>query len=83
MNGGISLIIPYPYLDFFQLAHIYTKKRREFGKHPKFTAVPAEILESIPSTEAFNANYVMRNPSVACFDTAPQMYADVLFFVRG
>jgi dynein intermediate chain 2 len=55
------------------LAHIYVKKRREFGKHPKFSEVHAEILESITSTDAFQANYIMRNPSIACFDTAPHM----------
>jgi len=56
------------------LAHIYNKKRREFGKHPKFVAVQAEILEYIPSTDSYSSNYVIRNPSIACFDTAPHMY---------
>jgi dynein intermediate chain 2 len=56
------------------LAHIYTKKRRDFGKHCKFSAVQAEILEAIPPTEAYQTNYILRNPSIACFDTAPHMY---------
>jgi len=56
-----------------ELAHIYTKLRKDFGRHCKFRAVPAEILEAIPSTDAYTSNYIMRNPSIACFDTAPQM----------
>lgn len=56
-----------------ELAHIYTKKRREFGKHCKFTAAPAEFLEVIPCSDAYQDNYIMRNPSIACFDTAPHM----------
>jgi dynein intermediate chain 2 len=57
-----------------ELAHIYTKIRKDFGKHCKFSAVQAEILEAIPSTPSYeSANYVMRNPSVSCFDTAPHM----------
>ena len=57
-----------------ELAHIYTKLRKDFGKHCKFSAVPAELLEAIPSNPSYEAaNYVMRNPSVSCFDTAPHM----------
>jgi dynein intermediate chain 2 len=55
------------------LAHQYVKKRREFGKHCKFSAVPAEILEAIPVTDTYQGNYIIRNPSVATFDTAPHM----------
>lgn len=55
------------------------KKRREFGKHCKFSAVPADILESIPATEAHQSNYIMKNPSIACFDTAPHMYTFQIF----
>jgi len=56
-----------------ELVYIYTKLRKEFGKHPYFTAVPAETLESIPVNEAAKESYVMRNPSVSSFDTAPHM----------
>jgi dynein intermediate chain 2 len=56
-----------------EVAYIYTKKRREFGKHPKFSAVPAEVLESIQSTDNLQQYYIMRNPSIANFDTAPHM----------
>jgi hypothetical protein len=56
-----------------ELVYIYTKLRKEFGKHPYFTVVPAETLESIPVNEAAKESYVMRNPSVSCFDTAPHM----------
>mmetsp|Transcript_9082 Transcript_9082/g.8962 ORF Transcript_9082/g.8962 Transcript_9082/m.8962 type:complete len:603 (-) Transcript_9082:172-1980(-) len=56
-----------------ELAHLYTKLRKDFGKHCQFSAVPAEILEVIPVSEAYKGNYVLRNPSIACFDTAPHM----------
>lgn len=52
---------------------MYTKKRRDFGKHCKFTAVPAFVLESIPTIDAGKHQYVIKNPQVSCFDTAPQM----------
>ena len=65
-------IYVYAYV-LLQLAHLYTKKRKEFGKHCKFSAVPAELLEVIPVTDAYQAHYVLRNPSIACFDTAPHM----------
>ena len=56
-----------------ELAHIYVKLRKDFGKHCKFTAVPAEVLEEIPVTKEYAANYIMKNPSVSNFDTAPSM----------
>jgi dynein intermediate chain 2, axonemal len=57
-----------------EVAHLYTKQRKEFGKHCNFTAVPAAVLETIPVTDTYQDNYVLRNPSVTCFDTAPHMY---------
>lgn len=56
-----------------EVAYLYTKTRREFGKHCQFVAVPATLLHAIPPTEVFNEQYKMRNPSVSCFDTAPHM----------
>jgi dynein intermediate chain 2 len=56
-----------------ELVHIYTKVRKDFGKHPYFSATPAEELVSIPTADSYKENYVMRNPSVTCFDTAPHM----------
>jgi len=56
-----------------ELAHIYTKLRKDFGKHCKFTAVPATISEAIPSTDVYKSNYISRNPSISNFDTAPHM----------
>jgi dynein intermediate chain 2 len=57
-----------------ELAHLYTKQRRDFGKHCKFTGVAAKVLEFNASNKAFfESQYVMRNPSVSCFDTAPHM----------
>jgi len=57
----------------FQVAHLYTKQRKEFGKHCNFTAAPASVLEAIPVVESYQENYIMRNPSVTCFDTSPHM----------
>jgi len=56
-----------------ELVHIYVKLRKEFGKHPHFSAVTADVLEAIPQAEQYKDNYVMRNPSITCFDTAPTM----------
>ena len=56
-----------------ELVHIYTKLRKDFGKHPAFTAIPAEALECIPVTEQYKENYILRNPSVTNMDTAPTM----------
>ena len=56
-----------------ELAHIYTKKRRDFGKHCKFSTVPAFSLLEISSNESTKNQYVLKNPVVSCFDTAPQM----------
>lgn len=56
-----------------EVAHLYTKIRKHYGKHCKFSAVPASVLLTVPSSEAFKDMYHMRNPSVSCFDTAPHM----------
>ena len=60
-----------------ELAHLYTKLRKDFGKHCKFTAVQADISEAIPVTDAYQGNYLLRNPSVTCMDTSPHMYVRV------
>mgnify|MGYP000029415572 CR=1 FL=1 len=56
-----------------QVAHVYTKLRKEFGKHCDFSVAPAQVLESVSAEPAYADNFIMRNPSVSCFDTAPQM----------
>jgi len=56
-----------------ELAHFYTKSRRDFGRHCKFTAMSAVVIEEIPVTDAYKSNYIMRNPSITNFDTAPNM----------
>ena len=56
-----------------ELAHIYVKLRKEFGKQCKFTSVPAESIEAIPTTNAYDSAYLLRNPSITCLDTAPNM----------
>lgn len=56
-----------------EVAHLYVKQRKEFGKHCNFTHVAASLLETIPVIEPYQENYIMRNPSVTCFDTSPHM----------
>jgi dynein intermediate chain 2 len=65
-----------------EVAHLYTKTRKEFGKHCKFTSVPATVLLSVPPTDAYQEQYKMRNPSVSCFDTAPHMYVFLKMFLN-
>jgi dynein intermediate chain 2, axonemal len=57
---------------------LYVKPRKEFGKHCKFNPVAASVLEAIPVSDAYQENYIVRNPSVSCFDTAPHMYGLLL-----
>lgn len=56
-----------------ELAHVYTKKRRDFGHHCVFDDVPARILETVASTKEYEAEYVIRNPSVTELDTSCDM----------
>ena len=58
---------------------MYTKQRKEFGKHCNFAAAPATVLEIIPAVEHYQDNYIMRNPSVSCFDTSPHMYVTIFY----
>ena len=56
-----------------EVAHLYTKTRKEFGRYCNFTAVPATILLAVSPTDMYQDQYKLRNPSVSCFDTAPHM----------
>jgi dynein intermediate chain 2 len=56
-----------------EVAHVYVKLRKEFGKHCDFTVNSSTVLESVPQEEEFFNNYIMRNPSVSMMDTAPHM----------
>ena len=70
--------ITYIECQVMEIAYAYEKNRRDFGKHTGFfQPVEATIIEKIPSTDAYDANYVMRNPSVSMFDTAPQMWVSL------
>ena len=61
-----------------EVAHLYTKQRKDFGKHCKFLSPAASIIEAIPVTVSYQDNYVVRNPSASFFDTAPHMYVITL-----
>lgn len=56
-----------------EVVHLYTKQRKEFGKTPNFTHVEAQVLQSVPVSDEYDANYVLRNPSVSNLDTTPHM----------
>lgn len=56
-----------------ELAYLYTKKREEFGRHCAFKDVEGKILESVPSTDSFNGDYVQRRPMITKLDTTPSM----------
>ena len=56
-----------------EVVHLYTKIRKDFGKHCKFSAVPATILGEVPVSDKFAKDYIFRNPTVSMFDTAPRM----------
>ena len=56
-----------------EVVHLYTKIRKDFGKHCKFSAVPATILGEVPVSDKFAKDYIMRNPSISMFDTAAHM----------
>jgi dynein intermediate chain 2 len=56
-----------------ELFYSYQKVRATFGNHCDFKDVEARILESIPSTDAYKDDYIMRNPSVTELDTTPHM----------
>lgn len=50
---------------------IYQKKRSEFGHHVALDDVPTQILESIPSSNEYDAEYFKKNPCVTTLDTTP------------
>lgn len=56
-----------------QVAYLYTKVRSEFGKHCSFKDVPAFLLETVPCSTEYDANYVTRNPGITELDTSPHM----------
>jgi len=56
-----------------EVAVQYQKLRKDFGKHCKFSAVPATVIGEIPVSAVYQKDYVMRNPTVSMFDTAPHM----------
>jgi dynein intermediate chain 2 len=58
-----------------ELFYSYQKVRATFGNHCNFKDVEARILESIPSTDAYKDDYVIRNPSVTELDSTPHMSA--------
>ena len=55
-----------------EVAHQYVKTRRQFGHHVEFADEKANILESIPASDEYKAEYTVRNPVVTTVDTTVQ-----------
>ncbi|KAF0707326.1 hypothetical protein AaE_013657, partial [Aphanomyces astaci] len=56
-----------------ELAYQYTKPRRTFGRYCDFKHVDAKVIESIPSTDQFDHDYVKRRPMIGRLDTTSDM----------
>lgn len=56
-----------------EVIHQYTKKRSDFGHYCIFEDVPAQVLDSIPSSNEYDSSYVKCNPCVTTLDTTPIM----------
>lgn len=51
----------------------YSKKRVEFGHFCQFEDAPSQILESIPSSNEYENDYIKRNPCTTTLDTTVAM----------
>lgn len=54
-----------------EVAYEYTKRRAEFGRPCNFSNGDTQILESILPTDAYDRNYIQRNPTSTMVDTTP------------
>lgn len=52
-----------------EVAHQYVKLRRQFGHHVAFADEKAQILESVPPSTEYDADYIKRNPCISTVDT--------------
>ncbi len=52
-----------------EISHQYVKKRDQFGHFCAFDDLPSQVLESIPSTTEFDAEYTARNPVITTVET--------------
>jgi len=52
---------------------MYTKLRREFGRHPNFGDEPAEVLADLRPDANVSADYIDRNPVVTNIQVVPDM----------
>jgi len=56
-----------------EIAFPFTKKRSEFGKHIVLSNGETSILESIPSTHAYEEDHLTRTTTATGIDNAPQL----------
>jgi dynein intermediate chain 2 len=56
-----------------EVAVIYTKERKEFGKHCSFSHVEAEVIDAIAPTDEYADQYVIEDPRTTEVDTDAHM----------
>lgn len=52
---------------------MYTKLRREFGRHPNFADEPAEVLADLRPDSNVASDYIDRNPCITNVQVVPEM----------
>lgn len=56
-----------------EVVHVYTRQRHEFGREPRFSDRPAELLVDIPPSKSLEANWIERNPTDISVQAVPEM----------
>lgn len=56
-----------------EIAHVYTRKRSEFGRHCNFSDCPAKVCVDIQPDPSLADNFVLRNPVDACVQHGSEM----------
>eukprot|EP00753_Platysulcus_tardus_P013920 PLAT3915.2.p1 GENE.PLAT3915.2~~PLAT3915.2.p1 ORF type:complete len:615 (+),score=308.80 PLAT3915.2:91-1935(+) len=56
-----------------EVAYLYSTRRSEFGKHCYFEDTAPRVLESIPVTDLYDDDYIMKNPCTVTLDTTKDM----------
>ncbi len=67
----LSLLLLFSELQVMEVAYEYTRRRAEFGRPCNFSNGDTQLLESIFPTDAYDGNYIQRNPTSTLVDTTP------------
>lgn len=51
----------------------YTRKKRDFGRHPQFEETETKILGSVMPNPGQRDNYMLRNPNKLVLDNIPML----------